>query len=107
MRELKQAKARVVFNYGKNREGYWGNAHFTEQLKNAVAMHKFLFPNIQAVFVLDNSSGHLAFSEDALVASHMNLHPGGKQPSLRDTVWKGVPQTIGQKGLLQVKAVFF
>jgi len=38
-----------------------------------------------AVFAFDNSSNHAAFSKDALVASRMNLNPGGKQPIMRDT----------------------
>lgn len=32
------------------------------------------------VWIFDQSSGHNAFPEDALVASHMNVNPGGKQP---------------------------
>lgn len=34
------------------------------------------------VWIFDQSSGHNAFSEDALVASHMNVKPGGKQPAM-------------------------
>jgi hypothetical protein len=38
-----------------------------------------------AVFAFDNSSNHAAFRKDALVASRMNLNPGGKQPIMRNT----------------------
>ena len=34
----------------------------------------------------DHSSGHNSFGPDALVANGMNVHPGGKQPKMRDTV---------------------
>ena len=47
------------------------------------------------------------FAEDALNASKMNAHPGGKQPLMRDTVWQGRVQrmvfSIGvAKGLIQI-----
>eukprot|EP00733_Pompholyxophrys_punicea_P001221 Pompholyxophrys_punicea_v1_NODE_557_length_1654_cov_6.640195.p1 type:complete len:230 gc:universal NODE_557_length_1654_cov_6.640195:366-1055(+) len=99
---LKSASARVIFEYGKNREGYWGNAHLREQMKNTIALHNVVFPNAQALFVFDNSSGHLAYAPDALVAERMNVNPGGQQPKMRATMWKGMPQEIGQKGLRQV-----
>jgi hypothetical protein len=99
--ELPQA-ARVFFEYGKNKEGYWGNAEFRKQMKIAARIHKVLYPDTTAVFVLDNSSGHHAFADDALVAERMNVFPGGQQPVLRDTIWNGQVQKIGQKGLFQV-----
>lgn len=34
--------------------------------------------------MVDNSQGHSAYAEDALLTSRMNLRPGGKQASLRD-----------------------
>jgi hypothetical protein len=33
----------------------------------------------QALVMVDNSQGHSAYSEDALLVSQMNVHPGGKQ----------------------------
>lgn len=41
-------------------------------------------PGYQALFMIDNSQGHSAYSKDALLASRMNLHPGGKQARMRD-----------------------
>ena len=38
-----------------------------------------------ALFAFDNSTCHAAFNKDALVASKMNLNPGGKQPLMQDT----------------------
>lgn len=38
------------------------------------------------VWMLDHSSCHGAYSEDALNAFHMNAKPSGKQLSIRDTV---------------------
>ena len=34
-------------------------------------------------WIFDQSSGHNAFADDALVASRMNVRPGGKQPVMR------------------------
>jgi len=33
--------------------------------------------------------GHARKAKDALVANRMNLGPGGKQPTMRDTIWGG------------------
>ena len=41
-------------------------------------------PGYQALFLIDNSQGHSAYSADALLASRMNLRPGGKQAWMRD-----------------------
>ena len=38
----------------------------------------------QALFFIDNSQGHSAYSEDALLISHMNVKPGGKQAHMHD-----------------------
>ena len=34
--------------------------------------------------MVDNSQGHSAYAEDALLTSRMNMRPGGKQASLQD-----------------------
>jgi len=34
--------------------------------------------------MVDNSQGHSAYSEDALLSSRMNMNPGGKQAKLRN-----------------------
>jgi len=38
----------------------------------------------QALFMVDNSQGHSAYSEDALLVSRMNVGPGGKQARMRN-----------------------
>ena len=38
----------------------------------------------QALIMVDNSQGHCAFAEDALLVSRMNLRPGGKQAKMRN-----------------------
>jgi hypothetical protein len=41
-------------------------------------------PGYQALIVVDNSQSHSAYSTDALVVSHMNINPGGKQAHMHD-----------------------
>ena len=38
-------------------------------------------------WIFDQSSCHKAYAEDALNVKRMNVHPGGAQPRMRDTVW--------------------
>ena len=45
-------------------------------------------------FIFDHSSCHGTFADDALCASKMNLKPGGKQPKMHDTYWKGKLQRL-------------
>jgi len=79
-------EARVYLQPGKDREGYWTSEHLVEQVKTkAIPIFETIFPNCIALFAFDNSSNHAAYRSDALVASRMNLKPGGKQPKMRDT----------------------
>ena len=79
-------EARCYLKPGKNREGYWTSEHLLQQIEQkAIPIFEALYPNCIAVFAFDNSSNHAAFSQDALVASRMNLGPGGKQPKMQRT----------------------
>ena len=109
-------EARTYLQPGKDREGFWTSEHLIEQVKTKVIpIFETLFPNCIALFAFDNSSNHAAFKSDALVASRMNLKPGGKQPKMRDTVFglnnqhqsmvnengepKGMKQILIERGL--------
>jgi len=41
-------------------------------------------PGCVGLFCFDQSSNHAAMAANALIASNMNLNPGGSQPALRD-----------------------
>ena len=45
----------------------------------------------KALFLIDNSQGHSAYSADALLVSCMNLGPGGAKPCMQDGwyMWNG------------------
>jgi hypothetical protein len=55
-----------------------------EQLKRAVPIFKKAFLNCCGVWLFDNATNHGTFAEDALVASRIQMKPGGKQPKMRD-----------------------
>jgi hypothetical protein len=65
------------FEYGK--DNYWTGDKMVEHTTQvAVPIFKYAFPDFEALFAFDNASNHCAFAADALVASKMNLLPGGK-----------------------------
>lgn len=88
--------ARVLLEYGVEREGYWTSEKFMANVKNAMKIAKFKYPaQLHTVcWVFDQSSCHRAFAEDALNAKRMNVHSGGAQPKMRDTVWAGKVQKM-------------
>ena len=53
----------------------------------AIPIFEKAFPEKTAVFTFDNSSGHAAMAPDTLVASRMNLKPGGNQPIMHSIVY--------------------
>jgi hypothetical protein len=60
------------------------------------AFEKAHGPGYQALIMVDNSQGHSAYAEDALVASRMNVNPGGSQARLRDGWYEQDGQRITQ-----------
>ncbi|KAJ7333495.1 hypothetical protein DFH08DRAFT_708132 [Mycena albidolilacea] len=89
--------------YGKNYEGYWDGARFIKQLEVRIipAFERRHDRNIyRALFLIDNSQGHCAYSEDALVVNRMNWRSGGKQALMRDGWFMHAGQRIPQKMVL-------
>ena len=104
-------KARIVFKFGAQGDGYWNNELFIAQVKTAMSIAEFKYPKTHntLVFLFDQSSGHCAYANDALLAHKINVSDGGKQPFMRDTVWDGKPQKMvtssgDQKGLKSLLA---
>ena len=77
----------VRFDYGKNREGCWKAAHMIEHTDEFLDMLEVCFPDVKHLFIFDNSSGHGAFADDALLAQRMSKGWGGKQPKMHSTCW--------------------
>ena len=89
-------KARVVLKFGSQSDGYWNNELFIAQVKKGISIAEFKYPlsNNTIVFLFDQSSGHCAYANDALIAHKMNVSDGERQPFLRDTVGDGKPQKM-------------
>jgi len=66
------------------KKGYWTAVHFIRQIDRSIDIFNATYPGARAVYNIDCSSNHHAFAPDALVASKMNVNPGGKQPLMRD-----------------------
>jgi hypothetical protein len=70
--------------YGK--DNYWTGDKMADQATQIAAkIFPYAFPGCQALFEFDNASNHSCFAHNALVASRMNLNPGGKQPLMCET----------------------
>ena len=79
------------------RDSYWDNERFMRSVRKAVRIAEYKYPSDQydLVWIFDHSSGHQAYSEDALVASLMNVKPGGKQPKMHPgRLPDGTPQSM-------------
>lgn len=84
-----------LHKYGK--DNYWtGDKMIWHTLHIALPIFRYAFPNCQALFAFDNASNHCAYSPTALLASRMNLNPGGKQGKLREGFDhnRGLPQAM-------------
>lgn len=85
----------IKYGSGKDDDGWWNAEKMVKQVKEkAIPIFEKRFPGKVALFAFDNSSGHAAFSPNALVASRMNMKPGGKQPRMRQTVFNGQVQSM-------------
>ena len=81
-------EAGVQMKYGKNHDGYWTGEDVCKQLtEKAIPALEKQHPNCQLLLIFDNSSGHASFASDALVASRMNLGPGGKKVKVMKDGW--------------------
>ncbi len=62
------------------------------QIEHAALLAEVKYPQEEGyklVWIFDHSSCHGAYAEDALNANNMNANPGGKQPALHNTIWRG------------------
>lgn len=109
-------QARLLLEYGENREGYFTSEKFMAQIKDAVKIAEAKYSkadNWRYVWLFDHSSCHKAMAEDALDSSKMNVKPGGLQPRMRTTMWAGREQKMcyddgtpkGMKAVLEERGI--
>ena len=75
-----------LFDYGKQRQGYWDGEKMVLQTKEIISMFEYKFPGKKLVFLFDWSSGHDKKPADSVILSNMRLKWGGKQPVMRSTL---------------------
>ena len=87
--------ARVLFEYGAERGGYWTSDKFMQQIENACDITESLYDitTHTIVWIFDQSSCHRKFHEQALIAKNILVKDGGPR-RVRDTVWAGRPQEM-------------
>ena len=83
---LRVTDARRIIYPGKNHDGWWDLEQLKEQLKDAVDIFEYLHPNVVGVWVFNCLSSHKGLTSNALNVNNMNVHPGGKQTMLWDTI---------------------
>lgn len=90
---------REAVHYLEYGGGTWwtGDRMVDQAVYEAIPIFKLAFPGCDALFAFDNASNHSSFASDALVASKMNLNPGGNVPHMRD----GFVHRDGQMGWVQ------
>ncbi|CAG8845986.1 1953_t:CDS:2, partial [Gigaspora margarita] len=71
---------------GANRDGYWDLVKLLKQVQWVIKIFEQTYPRCVGIFAFDNATFHKAFSEDALVASKMNLGLGGLAPKMHETM---------------------
>lgn len=76
----------VSFEHGKNRDGYWNNAHMMLQTEDAVDILQGIFPGHDLEFHFDQSSGHTKKRHFGLNAEVMIKSFGGSTPCMRDSI---------------------
>jgi len=69
-----------LFEYGKNREGYWDAEKMLTQTDEVISVMELKYPGKQFVFLYDWSSGHDKKPADAVLLGKMNKWWGRKQP---------------------------
>ena len=108
-------EARQLLKLGAEYKGYWVSKKLLNQVEHNIKIAEIKYPkeSHSLVFLFDQSSGHTAFSDDALNVNHINVRLGGAQAILHNTVWNGRGQKMvfsdstpkGMKRVLEERSV--
>ncbi|CAN0377896.1 unnamed protein product, partial [Scytosiphon promiscuus] len=72
--------AAVVMTVGAHQDGYWTCDRMCAQLPGIFAIMELTSePYRQGVVIFDNSTGHGAYDDDALLPQNINMAPGGEK----------------------------
>ena len=90
--EIDDMEARTTLECQK--DGYFTNDQFVNQVDNAMGILKAKYPGPQGLFLFDNAPSHRKFASDALNVKLMNVGPGVKQAKVRNTYHLARPSSI-------------
>ena len=74
-----------------NKDGYFTNNHLLDQVKKIIDIFEDIHLSCRGIFMFDNAP---SYKKVAVNLDKMNVHPGGKQPVMRDTTWQGRVQQM-------------
>ena len=96
---LPACEAQKIIYPGKAFDAWWDLKQLIEQVRIAITIFEYTHPGCVGVFVFNRSSAHEGVAEDALNVNSMNLHPGGTQKKLRDTIipWNNPDPATGEE----------
>ncbi|KAF8601597.1 hypothetical protein BDV93DRAFT_445445, partial [Ceratobasidium sp. AG-I] len=93
-----EASARILFEVGKNREGYFNNANVLAQASTAMNILLNNYPNEDHIFIFDNATTHTKRPSAALSVKSMTKFPPKADNFLVDVTGSNGEIT---KGLLE------
>ncbi len=110
---FRSQSSRLLLEICINKDGYFNNDMLMLQVAKTVDVFEAKHPGKTGVFIFDQAPSHKKKAADALDAKKMNVGPGGKQPAMRSTVWKGQRQSLilpdgtpkGLKSVLQERGI--
>jgi hypothetical protein len=82
-------QARVVFQAGKNRKGYFTSNDIIKQASAAMDIFNQHYSDEDHIFIFDNATMHLERADDALSARHMPKFPPKCRKEWDGTNWGG------------------
>ena len=97
-RDLTEDPSVQLFEYGKNKQGYWTYDHTVTQMEDVRDCVVVMYPEWEISFIFDHSSGHTKGRQNGLNVNNMNVNWGGNQNNLRQDVGRVEKITPGCLG---------
>lgn len=92
---LAESPGMVLFDYGKNKSGYWDYENFTAQCVDVLDVASVIYPDYLIKMKLDRSGVHGKLKLDGHNVISMNMGIAGKQPTPAETKITSVDAHLG------------
>lgn len=83
---LRVTNAQRIIYPGKNHDKWWDLERLKDRLVDAIDIFEYLHVGAAGIWVFDCSSAHEGLAANALNVNNMNVHLGGKQTIMQDTI---------------------